>query len=460
MCKSKKKIIKQVIQPTRKSPSSSSTRSKNSPQTSSSFSTGSDNFVIPSTTSTSTFHKDSRRSTASPRTNLSSIRETVLSNQTQIYDFHEICVATNNFLLKPHSSSSSSTAWLCSVRDQQSLVVQRRFRRQLDTAQLVDRLSVICKSHHSSLIKLKGASISGGYTYLVYDYVAGASLSDCLKNPKNPNFTVLSNWASRIRVASDIAHGLDYVHNSTGLGFEFVHNHIKSSSIIVVEPDLNARICHFGTSELCGEITRENVGRSKIDKFEGTRGYMAPEFQRSGIATQKCDVYAFGVVILELVSGMEALTYRVNEESGSYARISVVDAGREAVEGGGGGLRQWVDKRLKDSYPVEVVEKLTRLALDCVADDPDSRPDMGKVVVRISQMFLESQKWAEKMGVITEFSVSFAPRLCLFGHEVMKDVGLKNLELFSRQLQDTTSFTVASRVLGMWNSQTGGKLFC
>ncbi|KAL1532171.1 non-specific serine/threonine protein kinase [Salvia divinorum] len=405
MCKSKNRMIKQVIQPTPKSPSSSSTKSKKSL----SFSAASDNFTLPSTASTSSFYKDSRRSSAA---SLSSLRDTLLSDQTHVYDFQEIRAATHNFLLKPHSSSSSSTAWLCGVRDQQSLIVQRRFRRQLDTAQLVDRLSVICKSHHSSLIKLKGASISGSYTYLVYDYVAGASLSDCLRNAINPNFTVLSNWASRIRIASDIAHGLDYVHNSTGLGFEFVHNHIKSSSIIVIEPDLNAKICHFGTSELCGEIM--NVGssemkgsRNKIDKFEGTRGYMAPEFQRSGIATQKCDVYAFGVVILELISGMEALTYRVDEESGGYVRISVVDAAREAVEGG---LRQWVDKRLKDSYPVEVVEKLTRLALDCVADDPDSRPDMGKVVVRVSQMFLESQKWAEKVGVITDFSVSFAPR--------------------------------------------------
>lgn len=287
----------------------------------------------------------------------------------------------------------------------------------MGTTQLIDCLSVICKSHHSSLVKLKGASISGSYIYLVYEYVPGASLADCLRNAKNPNYTVLSSWASRIRIASDIAHGLDYVHNSTGLGFEFVHNHIKSSSVIVTEPTLNAKICHFGTSELCGEIMRDNVdfkelkrSNSKIKKFEGTRGYMAPEFQRSGIATQKCDVYAFGVVILELLSGMEALTYRVNEESGSYVRISVVDTAREAVEGGGGGVRKWVDKRLRDSYPVEVAEKLTRLALDCVVDDPQSRPDMGKVVIWVSQMFLESQDWAEKMGEITDFSVSLAPR--------------------------------------------------
>lgn len=287
----------------------------------------------------------------------------------------------------------------------------------MDTSQLVERLSVVCRGHHSSLVKLKGASISGSYIYLVYGYVQGASLADCLRNAKNPSFTVLSNWMSRVRVASDIAHGLDYVHNSTGLGFDFVHNHIHSSSIIIEEPLLNAKICHFGTAELCGEVIRVHEGKeelkrsdSKSKKFEGTRGYMAPEFQTSGIVTQKCDVYAFGVVILELLSGMEALRYIVDEESGGYVRISVVQAAREAMEGGGGGIRMWVDRRLNDSYPVEVVEKLARLALDCVVDDPEIRPEMGKVVGRISQMFLESQNWSERMGSVTDITISIAPR--------------------------------------------------
>ncbi|KAL0298763.1 UNVERIFIED_CONTAM: LysM domain receptor-like kinase [Sesamum radiatum] len=425
MCKSKK-MTRQVIEPTKQPSSvtprssSSSRKSKKSQQNSSSnpsFSAGSDNFVLPSTASTSSFYKDSWKSSASDLTSLTSLRGSILREQPHVYDFQEICAATHNFLLKPHSSSSSSTAWRCKIRDQTAMIIQRRFRRQMDTAELVDRLSVICRSHHSSLVKLKGASISGTYIYLVYEYVPGANLADCLRNAMNPNFTVLSNWMLRIRIASDIAHGLDYVHNSTGLGFEFVHNHIKSSSILVEEPILNAKICHFGTSELCGEVVRGDIGSkeikrsdSKIKKFEGTRGYMAPEFQRSGIVTQKCDVYAFGVVILELLSGMEALTYRVDEESGSYVRISVVDAAREAVEGGGGGVRKWVDKRLRDSYPVDVVEKLARLALDCVMDDPESRPDMGKVVMRISQMFLESQSWLENLGVVTDFTVSLAPR--------------------------------------------------
>ncbi|KAL6586371.1 hypothetical protein OROMI_001359 [Orobanche minor] len=424
MCKPRKKMTQQVIEPTSAEPRSSpSSRKSKPPQQNSSSNplySGTDKFMIPSTASTSSFYRDSYKSSISGRTSFSSLRDTIFHEQPHAYDFQEIISATKNFMLKPHSKSSSSTAWRCTVHDQLSMIFQRRFRRQMDTTQLVDRLSVICKSHHSSLVKLKGASISGTYIYLVYEYVSGANLSDCLRNAKNPNFTVLSNWMSRVRLASDIAHGLDYVHNSTGLGFEFVHNHIKSSSIIVVEPSLNAKICHYGTSELCGEITIDGDDNtdckalkrsiSKINKFEGTIGYMAPEFQRSGKVTQKCDVYAFGVVILELLSGMEALTYKIDEEGGSYTRISVVDTARVAVEGGGGGVRKWVDKRLRDSYPVQVVEKLARLALDCVADDPKSRPDMSKVAIRISQMFLESQYWAENMGTITDITVSLGPR--------------------------------------------------
>ncbi|GFP84634.1 lysm domain receptor-like kinase 3 [Phtheirospermum japonicum] len=415
-------MTQQVIEPTSSTPrSSSSSRKSKKPERYSSsnpsYSTGSDNFIIPSSASTSSFYIDSYKTSISRRTSLSGLRESILYEQPNIYDFQEIISATQNLTLKPHSKSSSSTAWRCALRDQVSIIFQRRIRRQMDTTQLVDRLSVICKSHHSSLVKLKGASISGSYIYLVYEYVPGANLSDCLRNPNNPNFTVLSSWMLRVRIASDIAHGLDYVHNSTGLGFEFVHNHIKSSSIIIVEQTMNAKICHYGTSELCGEIVRGDnnpnfkelrKSSSKIKKFEGTRGYMSPEFQRSGIVTQKCDVYAFGVVILELLSGMEALTYEIDEESGSYMRTSVVETAQAAV--GGGGVRTWVDKRLRDSYPVEVVEKLACLALDCVANDPDSRPDMGKLAIQVSQMFLESQDWAEKMGEVTDFTFSLVPR--------------------------------------------------
>lgn len=290
----------------------------------------------------------------------------------------------------------------------------------MDTAQLSERLSVICKSHHSSIIKLLGASISGSCIYLVYQHVKGASLSECLRSSLNPSFTLLSNWLSRMKVASDIAHGLDYIHNCTGQNSGFVHNHIKTSSILVAEDSMNARICQFGTAELCGEVAgEENLdpedsadGRkhqrkgSSTVKLEGTRGYMSPEFVSTGIATQRSDVYAFGVVILELFSGEEVLKYEFHD--GYRRRFSVIDRAREAVAGGD--VRRWIDNRLKDSYPVDVAEKMVNLGLECVEDDPCKRPDMGKAALLISKLFMDSETWVKRFVVPVDISISMAPR--------------------------------------------------
>lgn len=141
-------------------------------------------------------------------------------------------------------------------------------------------------------------------------------------------------------IASDLAHGLDYVHNFAGSGSGFVHNHIKSSSIIVAEENFGVKICHFGTSELCGESVDDTAGSdsgrklkksgSKGVRFEGTRGYMAPEFLVTGVATQKTDVYAFGVVVLEILSGEEAVRFELEGNEGGYKRVSVVETAKEA----------------------------------------------------------------------------------------------------------------------------------
>ena len=73
-------------------------------------------------------------------------------------------------------------------------------------------------------------------------------------------------------------------------------------------------------------------------------------------------------------------------------------------------MRKWVDKRMKDSYPVEVAEKMVLLGLECVDDDPEKRPHTGLIDVRVSKLYLKSKKWAEKFGLPTDFSVSLAPR--------------------------------------------------
>ncbi|PON67998.1 Tyrosine-protein kinase [Trema orientale] len=345
-----------------------------------------------------------------------------------IYEFSEISSATGNFKNR-FSSSSSSSYWLCTLRGKEAILFQRKFRRPLESPQLQSRVSTICRSHHSSLIKLLGVSVSGSFIYLAYEFIPGPNLADCLRNPSFA--TILSTWLSRMQIATDLAQGLDYIHHCSGLRSNFVHNHIKSSSVVVVlvnddvvsgsgESLKRAKICHFGTSELCGEIdgeltdsenSRENGSeiaadgaaskkyvkktRSRDSKVDGRRGYTAPEFQSTGTPTQKCDVYAFGVLILELLSGEEPL--KGTEGGGGKQRVSVTETARAAVEGGE--VRTWVDPRLKDAYPVEVAERMIRAGLDCVKEDPDKRPDMGRVAGLVSELFLESKNWAKKIGI-------------------------------------------------------------
>ncbi|KAL3732034.1 hypothetical protein ACJRO7_028818 [Eucalyptus globulus] len=335
-----------------------------------------------------------------------------------IYPFSELSSATGNFLLRPLSPSSS--AWRCSLRGQDVAVFRRRLRRPIGLPRLRELLAAICRSHHSSVAKLLGASLLESDVYLVYEFVKGANLCDCLRNRVNPGYSPLASWASRMQVATDVAHGLEYIHHCTGVnGSGFLHNRIKSSSIFVTEDSLNAKICHFGTAELCGEVVEEDEPPWSPDtprpmrtnsggkKFEGTRGYMSPEFRSTGTPTRKSDVYALGVVVLELLSGEEPLKYSFDRESGDCRRTSVIEGARDAV---GEGVRRWVDKRLKDSYPVEVAVKMVQLALECVDDDPEKRPDMGRVAGRISKLYLESKRWGERFALPQDFSVSMAPR--------------------------------------------------
>ncbi|CAI9778425.1 unnamed protein product [Fraxinus pennsylvanica] len=358
----------------------------------------------------------------SSRTSLSSLRGT-LPESTQIYDFSEIRAATNNFLAKRYSStSSSSQSWRSVLNGKDVIIFQRKLRKSVDFSDVKQKLSVISKSHYMSIVKLLGVSISGEHIYLVYDFVSGSDLSSCLRNPRNPHFTVLSTWMSRMQIATDVAHGLDYIHNTAGLSIDMVHKHVKSSGIIVTEPSYNAKICHFGAAELCGETREEDRSRPPESiperQFEGVRGYMSPEFKATGIATQKSDVYAFGVVILELLTGQEPETYKFDKDSKKFKRLSIIETARDAVEDGGVGggegvemrLRKWVDKRLKDSFPVEVANKLTRVALQCVHVDPDHRPDMKWVAGKISKLYLASRNWSDKFKVPTEISVSLGPR--------------------------------------------------
>lgn len=385
----------------------------------------------PRTTSTS-FPEVSSYSTSSSFTasSLAAFRDS-LPELPLLFTFQDLAAATANFSaahrLVPAAPSSNS--FRCALRGHPAAVFRRPLRR--DARDVAARLAALGHCHHAAIARLLGAAASPDRTtlFLAYELVPNASpLSVLLRNPKNPSFTPLASWHSRLQLAADVCDALYYVH----LQADTVHNRLSASSVLVCGdgPLPRAKIAHFGAADLAGELpvehkdddddgggggSRSSSGsgdnrrtRSRGRRIEGTRGYMAPELVAGGPPSRRSDVFALGVVLLELVSGQEPVRYELlNRGTGEYERTSLIDTAAAAVAEG---MRRWVDRRLRDSFPVDAAQSLTTLALLCVAKDPLARPDMSRVAAKVSKLFLEAQEWAAKFNVPTDISISIAPR--------------------------------------------------
>ncbi|KAG6408165.1 hypothetical protein SASPL_131168 [Salvia splendens] len=183
---------------------------------------------------------------------------------------------------------------------------------------------------------------------------------------------VAHSWNHRILIALDVAKGLDYLHNCTSPAY--VHKDINSCNILL-NRELSAKITNFS---LAGENEKSHSG-----SIVGGKGYMALEYVEAGEVSPKIDIYAFGVVLLELITGREAVLVRDGEESlVSEVVISAADGTHKADD-----VNTLVDPRLQVKHPLgfaidqsELALRLLKLCAACLAPQPTTRLSMGEVV--------------------------------------------------------------------------------
>lgn len=332
----------------------------------------------------------STSSASSSRASLAAARAS-LPDPPVLYPFQELAAATNSFLAKRAGGSSASAAyWRCTLRGRDAALFQLRPRPggpAVDAA----ALARIGRYHHTSLARLLGACPAGAHLYLAYELPPGAAtLASCLRSPRNPSFTALRTWVSRVQVAADVAQGLEYVHHHACA----VHGRVSPSAVIVSDPGLRARLTHFGAAEFVAPADAREAAESP---------YADPD---SSEPSREADVYAFGVLLLEMLSGEEPARYRFDRGTKEFQRVSVLETA--AAASAGGSVRNWVDRRLGDSFPVAAAERLVEVALRCAA--AEDRPDMTWVAGKVSKVYLESRVWEQKVQVPNQFSVSVAPR--------------------------------------------------
>ncbi|CAM0882791.1 unnamed protein product [Alopecurus aequalis] len=266
-----------------------------------------------------------------------------------------------------------------------------------NTKEFIVEMKVLCKVHHASLVELIGYAASKDELFLVYEYSQKGSLKNHLHDPQSKGHTSLS-WIYRVQIALDTARGLEYIHEHTK--DHYVHRDIKSSNILL-DGSFRAKISDFGLAKLAA---RSNDAEASVTKVVGTFGYLAPEYLRDGLATAKCDVYAFGVVLFELISGKEAITKADAISAGSNSeRRSLASVMLTALRNCHnptciGSLKDCIDPNLMELYPHDCMYQMAILAKHCVDEDPVLRPDMKQAVITLSHILLSSIEWEATLG--------------------------------------------------------------
>ncbi|KAK4802949.1 hypothetical protein SAY86_001152 [Trapa natans] len=217
------------------------------------------------------------------------------------------------------------------------------------------------KIRHPNIIPLEGYYWEPSLQLLVYEHVSGGSLHRRIHDQITTSSCL--TWPQRFKIIIGMAKGLAHLHQ-----MKVVHYNLKSANILL-DASGEARVGDFGLARLVPALDRCLLS----SKIQSALGYVAPEFAcRTVKITEKCDVYGFGVLVLEVVTGRRPVEYMEDDVAVlSEVVRSAVDEGR--VEG-------CVDGRLGGCFPAEEVVSVVKLGLLCASPVPSSRPDMSEVV--------------------------------------------------------------------------------
>ncbi|KAI9169682.1 hypothetical protein LWI28_016036 [Acer negundo] len=341
------------------------------------------------------------------------------SERPVIFILEEVEKATDNFdESKIIGRGGYGSVFLGMLGEQEVAIKKMRSNK---SKEFFAELKVLCKIHHINVVELLGYASGDDHLYLVYEYVRNGSLSDHLHDPLLKGYQPLT-WTARTQIALDAAKGIEYIHDHTKA--RYVHRDIKTSNILL-DVGLRAKVADFGLAKL---VERSNEEEMIATRLVGTPGYLPPESLKELQVTSKTDVFAFGVVLAELITGQRALSRDNREPTKLKSLITVVykifkDEDPETA------LEEVIDGNLGGSYPLEDVYKnpvdptihirslfykknqnihnskqfhvrsqMAEIAEWCLSEDPYNRPEIRDIVVTLSQIVMASTEWEASLG--------------------------------------------------------------
>ncbi|XP_016649102.1 PREDICTED: G-type lectin S-receptor-like serine/threonine-protein kinase CES101 isoform X3 [Prunus mume] len=291
------------------------------------------------------------------------------NNELQMFSFETVALATNCFsAANKLGEGGFGPVYKGKLLDGQEVAIKRLSRSSgQGLVEFKNEAILVAKLQHTNLVRLLGFCIQGEEKILIYEYMPNKSLDFILFDDQRKN---VLNWKKRFSVIEGIAQGLIYLHKYSRL--KVIHRDLKASNILL-DKDLNPKVSDFGMARIFGL----NEMEENTNRVVGTYGYMSPEYAMKGIVSIKTDVFSFGVLLLEIVSGKKNnsnyhFKYQLNLIGYAW-QLWNEDRGFELV-----------DPVLGESCPITEVLRCIHVGLLCVQDHAADRPTMPDVVSMLS----------------------------------------------------------------------------
>ncbi|KAG2591165.1 receptor-like serine/threonine-protein kinase ALE2 isoform X2 [Panicum virgatum] len=273
---------------------------------------------------------------------------------------------------------------------------------QQGTREFLAEVEMLSRLHHRNLVKLIGICTEGHSRCLVYELVPNGSVESHLHG--SDKGAARLDWDARLRIALGAARALAYLHEDSSP--RVIHRDFKSSNILL-EYDFTPKVSDFGLAKTALGEGNEHIST----RVMGTFGYVAPEYAMTGHLLVKSDVYSYGVVLLELLTGRKPVDMsRPPGQENLVAWASSLLTSR-------GGLESIIDPSLGRSIPFDSIAKVAAIASMCVQPEVDQRPFMGEVVQALKLVCNEGSEFNE--------STSFS-----------QDLHIQDVEIMSRASMD------------------------
>ncbi|KAL8124687.1 uncharacterized protein LOC141718545 [Apium graveolens] len=316
-------------------------------------------------------------------------------NQWRLFSIREILLATHNFdenLFLGRGGFGKVYKGILIDGAMTTVAVKRLNSKSRQGArEFWTEIEMLSNIRHSHIVSLIGYCNENHEMILVYEYMPHGTLSDHLyKNSRNGSvaFQPLS-WEQRLKICVGAARGLDYLHTGTGLQKRVIHRDVKSSNILLDE-HWEAKVSDFGLSK----IGPANQSCSHVStNVKGTPGYMDPEYFLTHRLTRKSDVYAFGVVLFEVLCGRRALDLKIDKDQRALAQY----AHRCIQEGT---IDQIIDSSLRGQISKDCLQVFVDIGDQCLHYQQRKRPTMSDVVAKL--------EFAMELVKKTESSIDYA----------------------------------------------------